>query len=153
MTELALMKAANGVLLPVTDDDAAYLKRLRAGQVIRGDFRQMRNPKFHRKFFALLQIGFDAWEPPEQEYKGLPVQKNFERFRKDCVIAAGFYEPVANLRGEVRAEAKSISFGSMDDVEFERVYSAVANVLLQRVLTNYNRADLDRVVEQIVGMV
>lgn len=153
MTELALMKGSNGVLLPVTDEDSEYLKKLRAGQVIRGEFRQMRNPRFHRKFFALLQIGFDAWEPPEQEFRGLPVQKNFERFRKDCVIAAGFYEPVANLKGEVRAEAKSVSFSNMEDAEFEKVYSAVADVILQRVLRNYTRADLDRVVEQIVGMV
>lgn len=153
MTELALMKSANGVLLPVTDDDAAYLRKLRAGQVIRGEFRQARNPRFHRKFFAMLQIGFDAWEPPEQEFRGLPVQKNFERFRKDCIVAAGFYEPVANLKGEVRAEANSISFANMGDAEFERVYSAVADVILQRVLKNYTRADLDRVVEQIVGMV
>ena len=99
----------------------------------------------------MLNIGFDAWEPPEQEFRGLPVGKNFERFRKDCLIAGGFYEPVANLKGEVRAEAKSISFANMDEDQFNQVYNAVATVLLERVLRHYSRSDLDRVVQQMLG--
>jgi hypothetical protein len=27
------------------------------------DFKQARNPAFHRKFFALLNLGFDYWQP------------------------------------------------------------------------------------------
>lgn len=112
-----------------------------------------RNYKFHKKLFALLDIGFDAFEPPTQEYKGLPVQKNFKRFRKDVTIAAGFYEAVADINGNVRLEAKSISFAKMEENEFEQLYSKVADVLLQKVLKNYTRPDLDRVVNNILGMV
>jgi hypothetical protein len=39
----------------------------------------------------------------------------------------------------------------MDQDAFEDLYNKVANVLLQRVLTRYDRADLDRVVNRIVG--
>lgn len=136
--------------VPATPHDHETLTRVRLGATVRADIVQPRNVQFHRKFFAMLKVGFDAWEPPEQEHKGLPVQKNFERFRKDCIIAAGYYEPVANLRGEVRAEPKSIAFAKMDETEFEQLYSAVADVLLQRVLRNYTREDLDRVVEEIL---
>jgi hypothetical protein len=136
--------------VPAAPEDADALRKIKLGSTVRARFTQPRNIGFHRKFFAMLDIGFDAWEPPEREYNGLPVQKNRERFRKDCIIAAGFFEPVANLLGEVRAEAHSISFANMDQTEFERVYSAVADVILQKVLRNYTRADLDRVVDEIL---
>lgn len=147
--EVHLLRTPHG-FVPASDEDFDELRKVKLGSEVRAAIVQPRNVRFHRKFFAMLKIGFDAWEPPEKEHRGLPVQKNFERFRKDCVIAAGYYEPVANLKGEVRAEAKSISFASMAENEFERVYSDVANVLLQRVLINYTRADLDRVVEEII---
>jgi len=31
--------------------------------------------KFHRKFFALLDVAFDAWEPSPVEYKGQVIEK------------------------------------------------------------------------------
>jgi hypothetical protein len=149
--EVLLIKTPQGTFIPFDDDQSEACKRFKAGSTIRAQISAMRNYKFHKKFFAMLDVGFDAWEPPESEHRGLPVQKNRERFRKDCIIAAGFYEPVANINGDVRAEAMSISFASMDDGEFERVYSAVADVILQRVLRNYTRADLDNVVDRMMG--
>ncbi len=149
--ELLLVKTPQGAFIPFDDDQAEACRRFKVGATVRAEVSAMRNYRFHKKFFAMLDVGFDAWEPPEAEYRGLPVQKNKTRFRKDCIIAAGFYEPVANINGDVRAEAKSISFANMDDAKFERVYSAVANVLLQKVLRNYSRADLDSVVDRMVG--
>lgn len=151
--EALLIKTPQGGFVPADESSMQALSRFKVGSVTRGKFSAMRNPGFHRKFFSMLDVGFDAWEPPETEYRGLPVQKNKERFRKDCIVAAGFYEPVANINGDVRAEAKSISFANMDDAEFERVYSAVADVILQRVLRNYSRADLDAVVDRMMGFV
>ncbi len=148
-----------GALDGMTEDDKAgwrkFWKRIFAmapNDLIHVEVSFPRNPKFHRKFFALLQVGFEAWEPGfEVSVRGEPVGKNFERFRKDVTILAGFYEPAFALDGTLELEAKSIAFGSMDDAEFERVYSAVANVLLAKVLKNYSRDDLDQHVDRIVG--
>lgn len=148
--EMLLTRTQLG-FVPANDGEAEKCRRVKLGATIRAEVAQMRNAAFHRKFFAMLGVGFDAWEPPELEHKGLPVTKNFERFRKDCMIAAGFYDPVANLKGEVRAEAHSIAFGKMSEDEFQTVYSAVSQVLLERVLKHYTRADLDDVVERMVG--
>lgn len=153
MTDVVLMKGAGGTLLPCDEGAREYIDKLNMGMGVRAKITKMRNPKFHRKFFGMLDVGFDAFEPEEKEFRGLPCQKNRKRFRKDVIIAAGFFDPVISLNGEVRAEAKSISFSNMDDIEFEQVYSAVANVLLQRVLKNYTRDDLDRVVEEILRFV
>lgn len=78
----------------------------------------------------------------------MPVAKKRERFRKDLIILAGFYEPTVNIRSEVRLEAKSISFAVMDEIEFERLYNATVDVILRRILTRYTRQDLDDVISR-----
>jgi Protein of unknown function (DUF1367) len=68
-------------------------------------------------------------------------------------ILAGFYEQIFTLDGAMSLKAKSIAFGSMEEPEFEALYSAVVNVLLQRVLTTYeDRAQLDEVIDRILAM-
>jgi hypothetical protein len=149
--ELIVEKQPGGLLKASNDEDAARILKLPTGTGLRVEIKKIRNYEFHKKFFAMLGIGFEAFEPAEQFFKGMPVQKSFERFRKDCIIAAGYYDVVANLKGEVRAEAASISFAKMGQDEFEKLYTAVCNVLLQRVLKNYTRADLDQVVEKLIN--
>lgn len=149
------------VLGGVTEEDhkawRKFWKRinnLEPGEIV--DFEAIfpRNGKFHRKFFALLHFAFDAWEPDRvrKAYKGQPVTKNFNRFRKDVTIQAGFYEQTFDLDGNMKLEAQSISFASMDDAEFETLYSAVADVILQKVLVSYKgRAELDDVMRNVIG--
>ena len=149
--EIMVIKLQGGVIIPSLDDDAKKLERFKVGVPFSVTVKQPRNSKFHRKFMAMLNIGYEAFEPDEKEYKGMPVQKDFDRFRKDAVIAAGFYDLVSDINGNVKAQAQSISFASMDDEKFERVYSKVVDVLLQRVLKNYTRGDLDAVVDQVLG--
>jgi hypothetical protein len=149
--EVLLKKTLGGALVPLDEGQEDLLKKFGVDSLLRCEIKQVRNPRFHRKFFALLNVGYEAWEPPMQEYKGYEVQKEFEHFREDVTIAAGFYVVTTNLHGTVRLRAKSISFAKMDEDEFERLYNNVANVLLQSVLTRYSRRDLDAVVNRILG--
>ena len=114
--ELVLMKAPGGTLIPADESARETVAHWKIGQGVRAKVSRMRNLPFHRKFFAMLNLGFDAWEPEPVEVNGIPAVKNFERFRKDVLIQAGFYDLTVNIRGEARAEAKSISFASMDDI-------------------------------------
>lgn len=130
------------------------IMRLEPGELLQVEAVIPRNPKYHRKFFALLQVGFDAWDAGRKRktYKGREVTKNFERFREDVTILAGYYEQTFDLRGKMRLQAKSISFAKMEDAEFEQLYSSVVDVLLVHVLTKYaNREELDAVVERVMG--
>lgn len=148
--EIYLTKTAGGTLAPADQQAVDYIGKLKLGASVRATVVQPRNIKFHRKLFALLNIAFDAWEPGELRYKGEPVQKQFEQFRNDVTILAGYYESSINLRGEVRLTAKSISFASMDEEEFGALYSSIINVVLAKILTNYSRDDLDTVVENVL---
>jgi Protein of unknown function (DUF1367) len=149
--EIAFRKVMGG-WSPETEEDAEKTARYKIGAVIHADWKEQRNVKFHRKYFAMLKFAFDHWDVDEYEGPhGKVVQKNFDRFRADVQIMAGYYDLVINLRGEARADAKSISFGRMDQPSFDKLYSDVANVILQKVLKSYTRDDLDRVVEQVLG--
>lgn len=151
MTDIVLMKTAGGALVPADPQAQEYIAKLKLGAGVRATIVRQNNIAFHRKFFALLNIGFEAWEPGELLYNGVTVAKQFDQFRKDIVILAGWYDGAINFKGEVRLTAKSLSFASMPQEEREALYSAVINVLLTRVLTQYTREDLDNVVEQILA--
>jgi hypothetical protein len=130
------------------------VKSLEAGEILIFTFKKLRNYKYHKKFFALLNFAYEMWQPERQHktYKGEPVSKNFERFRKDVTIQAGFYEQTFDLDGNMQLEALSISFAKMDDLQFEQVYNAVATVILEKVLLNYkDRAELDDVMNEMMG--
>ena len=153
--DILLLKHPKGFLYPADELEAEKLKKVRKDVLVRAEIVQVRNPQFHRKFMALLRVGFDAFEVPlGAEYKGYEIQKDFEQFREDVTIAAGFFTVSYRINGDTRVRAKSIKFGRMSQEEFERLYSQVADVLLQKVLAHYqNRANLDNVVNQILGLV
>ena len=98
MAKLSLIKTVGGYL-PATDQDAEIAIRHCNGDIITADFKKMRNPAFHRKFFALLNIGFNAWPRGQLDNKYGSVQKNFDRFRKDIIILAGYYEQYFRVDG------------------------------------------------------
>jgi hypothetical protein len=153
MTELVLTKTPTGALVPADGPSAEFIQKLKIGAGLRGEFKRQRNIRFHRKMFALFNFAFDMWGAPELEYKGHPVAKSLDRFRRDLTILAGHYEAVTNLRGEVRLEAKSLSFSNMDEAEFETVYSSILKVVWERVLRAHgygSAAEVDRIVEELL---
>jgi hypothetical protein len=151
MSEIVLMKSANDALIPFDEAASEFVRKCRTGELLHSDYKRVRNYRFHKKYFALIKFAFDQWEPKgELSYKGMPVQKNLQRFRKDIAILSGFFETTVNLKGEVRLEAKSISFSQMDEIEFEELYQATITIILSRILKNYTRENLDEVVENLL---
>ena len=81
---------------------------------------------------------------------GAPA-KSIERYRKDVTILAGYYTSVFDLAGNLRLEAKSISFAQMEEEEFAKLYSDVINVILRHVPETYSQSDINDAVERILG--
>lgn len=150
MAEMYLKKGP-AALYPADDDAMELLAKIKTGDVILCKFTRPRNYEFHKKLFELTKLGFDAWEPPEVTFRGHQVQKNFKKFRSDITVAAGYFTPSINLKGEVQAIPDSWAFGNMDQETFEKMYSAIVDVLLQDVLASYTRDDIDRVVDEILS--
>lgn len=64
MALLHFTKHPAGLLLPATPETTEFIQtRIKAGDLLSSEFRRVRNPAFHRRFFALLNLGFDYWEP------------------------------------------------------------------------------------------
>jgi hypothetical protein len=64
MAQLQLIKQSSGILIPATPETSELLQsKIKLGAVLVADFKQVRNPAFHRRFFALLNLGFEYWEP------------------------------------------------------------------------------------------
>jgi len=83
MADLALIRTAQG-LVPATEADREIVQKWKAGQVVHGKFTRMRNARFHGKFFAMLDLAWEYWEPkgglvPRQELRGIQgLAKYFE---------------------------------------------------------------------------
>lgn len=155
--EVFLIKRPDGSFVAADEEQAELAAKLPVGKLIRSDMKRVRNPRFLRKFFALLKVGFESWEPPLTEYRGYEVQANFQQFRESVTILSGYFNVTTSITGRVRVTPKSISFGSMEEEEFEQLYNAAADVLLQNVLARYTRAQLDATVnakvDRILGFV
>lgn len=64
MAQLSFIKSSNDTLTPATPDVRDFLHyKVKLGAILTADFKQVRNPKFHRKYFSLLNLGFDYWTP------------------------------------------------------------------------------------------
>ena len=64
MAQLQLIKHSSNILIPATPETRDFLQsKCKLGAVLVADFKQVRNPAFHRRFFALLNLGFEYWEP------------------------------------------------------------------------------------------
>ncbi|WP_353327081.1 DUF1367 family protein [Chitiniphilus shinanonensis] len=152
---MLLIKAPGGALVPADDLTRAALAKFKTGQGVSATIKRARRIQFHRKAFALFQLAFDAWEPAQMHYKGEPVGKSFDRFRKDLLILAGHYTTSVNLKGEVRLEAKSISFAALDEAEFDRIYRSVLNVVWDKVLCHvagyHSTEQIDALVNELMG--
>lgn len=134
MSELLLLKAGK-VLAPASDEAEEWLSKKKQGATILADVHEMRNGAYFRKWWSLVKYAYDEWsetcEP--QEYKGQPVLPDFERFRKDVTILAGFYRPTWNVKGELRVEAESLKWASMSEERFNELFNATLKALVEKV--------------------
>ena len=151
MAMIYLHKYGNA-LLPAHEADAAVVAKWKTGDYIECKVSRPRNAQFHRKFFALMNYGFECFEPEAKIWSGQVAQKSFTRFWKDVVILCGRAKVVLDIQGDVHMEADSISFASMDEDEFSALYERAITVLIERaILTNQNRDEVNAVVEHMLG--
>lgn len=150
MSECQIFKTDKPNLFMAMDD---ALDSVQPGEVITVKYRKARNPRFHRKAFALFKFLFDALpEPDSIKFRGhdvVPV-KDFDTVRKELTVMAGFYEVVGRVDGSVKLTAKSLSFASMDDEEFGRVYSALIDVGLRILPYTMTGEELERAADNLI---
>ena len=134
--QVDLVKHPGGVFSVATDIDLPRINRFKTGETYTAEIKLTRSPAFHRKVMAFFGFCFAHWCANRAGLEHMDEYSQFERFRKDLTILAGFYVQTVRLDGSLRTEAKSLSFASMDDEEFTRCYSALINAAIKHVFAN-----------------
>lgn len=126
-------------LKPLFDHDQDEIRqaRLKMGKIYEVKLTMPRNPVFHAKFFALLNLA----------YENQRMFTDTRSFREFITSKAGYYIKTVTQNG-VFIKAKSISFSAMDQVEFEKLYSDVIDAIIREVLPGIEGKVLHEEVEQ-----
>lgn len=139
--KLEFIKQAGGVLAPADDYTADKMTKFKTGEQYPVEIKRSRNPHFHRKVFAFFNFCFEHWAGGH-EFKDESLQ--FDQFRKELIILAGFYDAYYSINSEPRLEAKSLSFGSMDQDEFEGCYNALIQAAMSKIFKTADEQTLNR---------
>ena len=118
--EITLIKTLSG-FKACYDSDSEKAKKIPLNEPFVITYTKKRNIKFHRKFFALINLVYQN----QERYNSI------EHLRKDLTIASGFYDLRYGLHGEEIIEAKSISFSNMSEDEFSELYSAFVDTIIK----------------------
>jgi hypothetical protein len=161
MPEFELVKRPDGQFIGVSQEDEEARRRfnkkrekMEAGEFYKVKVSYPRDGAYHRRFMKMLRFAFQQWEPEKERkrltYKGIPIHKDFENFRKDIVILAGYKVAKFDARGRVFVDAASIAFDNMDDDTFRNVYAAVYEVIYSRIFEKkgYDREALNAALEE-----
>ena len=105
-----------GGLKPLNSEDEEKLKSLPLDWDGIVTLKHPRNYEFHKKYFALIKLGFEN----QERYK------NKDHYRYVMQMKAGFYESIETDKGTIWLPV-SISFGSMESHEFNDLYEKVLN--------------------------
>lgn len=131
--QIDMVKNAGGVFVPMFEHDFSRLTKFKNGEVYTAEIKLTRNPQFHRKMFAFFKFCFDNWCASKAGLEHMDEHSQFDRFRKDLTILAGFYEQTVRLNGEIRTEAKSLAYANMKADEFESCYKAMINAAIKHI--------------------
>jgi hypothetical protein len=131
--EIQMLKQPDGVLVPFNAREQERLNRFRTGCLYPVEIRQLRNPEFHKKVFAFLNFCFQYWSGERTEWQFQSEAEQFDTFRKNLTVLAGYRHTTFTIDGRLRVEPKSLAFGNMTQEEFENCYNAMINAALTHV--------------------
>lgn len=131
-----MIKTVGGSFVPTEERDLPALQKFRNGELYEVEVKLTRNPAFHRKVFAFFNFCFEHWSADKTEWKYFDERKQFDTFRKNLTVLAGYKDVTYTIDGRMRVEAQSLSYGNMDQDEFEQCYSALINAALKHVFGN-----------------
>jgi len=118
--KILLTKTLSG-LKPTYDSDYEKLKKIPLNETLEWEVKMSRNIQNHRRYFALMNLVFQNQE----------LTNDINILRSMILIKAGYYVERPTLDGEIMLDAKSISFSTMDELEFQEVFSRSIDVIIE----------------------
>ncbi len=131
-----MVKGAGGTFVPCDEMCLPDLQSFKNGEIYEVEIKRPRNPAFHRKVFLFFKFCFEHWSADKTDWEYFDERKQFDTFRKNLTVLAGFREVTYTIDGRMRVEAQSLSYGNMDQSEFEQCYKALINAALKEIFNN-----------------
>jgi hypothetical protein len=129
--KLQMIKLPGGLLTPASEMELTYLNKLKNDGQYEIEIKMTRNPQYHRRAFKFLNFCFEYWS---SDKTFLDEKGQFDCFRKDLMIQAGFYDQHYSLDGQsFQLVARSISFAKMNQLEFQQCYNALVNASMRSI--------------------
>lgn len=153
MTTILLTRGDDGKITGIGEKMArawkvacAVIKGLKRGDTIKVSVTVPRNSKFHRLHFAMLGALFDAQEQFE----------DMGKMRMYLTVGAGHCDLIPGPAGRMVAIPKSISYESLEEIEFGEVHKATkAFMRSERCLSFFwphlTPAEAGEMIEGIIG--
>jgi hypothetical protein len=139
--KINITKHPGGTLTPASEMDSFRLQRFTNGAEYPIEMKQPRNPLFHKKVMAFFRHCFAYWRS-DREFMNEGAQ--FDGFRNNLTVLAGYREEVYKIDGSIRVEAKSLSYGSMEQLEFEEFYQALIQAAMHNIFINGDKETYDQ---------
>jgi len=142
MKEIILIKTNFQTFKPAYESDLEIAKNIPSGEAIKVKYSKPRNYQFHKKYFALIKLIFENQN----------LFTDIENMRKEIIKYAGFYDEYTTLKGETEYRAKSISFGSMDDITFSELYKKSLQVIFKHILKlEFSNENINNIEEELIN--
>lgn len=128
-------------MYPIGEEAEELVRSIKEGAECMGEFKPARRPKQHRTFFALLKLLVDNCEAFDSIQGALTAIK----------IALGEVDPIIDAKtGKTFWTVRSISYESMDQARFSRLFDRALFVITERWLIGTDMEDLRQAVFDIV---
>lgn len=141
--KVEMFKNAGGVFTPATDIEAEKLTRFKTGELYTVEVKHGRNYQFHKKVFAFMNFCFEHWQG-DKEF--LDEAAQFDVFRNNLTVLAGYYDAFYSISGSARIEAKSISYAKMSQDDFEMFYSSLIKAAMKHIFQGCDQSVEERLV-------
>lgn len=137
--KIRLVCTSTGFVLE-SDEDYEVKRLLKNGSVYEATITRQRNPRFHRKYFQLINCAWDMIGEKWQEF----FRCSKDGFRKTLELSAGYYDVIYSpARKEWTQIPKSIAFDKMDEGDFSSMYERVKDVLYTLFIDENNREQFE----------
>ena len=132
--KITMIKQAGGALVPSSEIEQSKMTRFKNDGGYEVEIKQTRNPQFHGKMFVFFNFCFQYWCADIHAYEYLDEIEQFESFRKQLTIMAGFKVVTYPIGGgELLIEAESLSYGNMEPDRFQSCYNANINAAMANI--------------------
>jgi len=133
--------------IPATDEDKIKADKVEVGEIVEVRSLDQRSASFHRRFFKMIAV---AWDNLPHEFEDrFPRQLDPpDEFRYELIKRAGYYMTYTDFKGNTQHVAKSIAFDKMGQEEFEKLSSAVLDVIISWLMPD---ADRDLLEHEIIN--